>query len=193
LINRLTEQGVGGWLIGRQVSLIFGRRGLRVAQSRKALKAKFAELRRMLAGQFTTTRQLDEWSVRFDWAAGPIPFACYAEINPDMQCFLFRAIWQLPFQPERRAAVAEYLHRVNYPCPVGGWAIDLDTGDVRWKSGLYFGDGALTDELMVEVLNSSFALVRQHVLGLVKLSNGEPVAAAMDVLGQDPGEGTVGG
>lgn len=164
-----------------------------MAQSLKALKAKLADLRRMLAGQFPTTRSLDEWSVGFDWAAGPIPFACYAEVNSDMRGFVFRAIWQLPFPPERRAAVAEYLHRVNYPCPVGGWAIDLDTGDVRWKSGLYFGDGELTDGLMIEVLDSSFALVRQHVLGLVKLSNGEPAAAALAVVGQDPGEGVVGG
>jgi hypothetical protein len=160
-----------------------------VAQSRKVLKAKLAGLRRMLADQFPTTRSLDEWSVGFDWAAGPIPFACYAEVNPEMRGFVFRAIWQLPFPPKRRAAVAEYLHRVNYPCPVGGWAIDLDTGDVRWKSGLYFGNGELTDELMIEVLNSSFALIRQHVMGLVKLSNGEAVAAALGVIGQDPGEG----
>jgi hypothetical protein len=166
--------------------------GFRVAQSKKALKAKLADLRRILAGQFPTTCPLDEWSVRFDWLAGPIPFACYTEINPDMRGFVFRAIWQLPFPPDRRAAVAEYLHRVNYPCPVGGWAIDLDTGDVRWKSGLYFGDGDLTDELMVEVLNSSFALIRQHVLGLVKLSNGESIVAAMSVLGEDPGDGVVG-
>lgn len=159
-----------------------------MAQSPKKLKAKLSELKRLLAGQFPTTRMLDEWSVGFDWVAGSIPFACYAEINPEAQGFVFRAIWQLPFPPEQRPTVAEYLHRVNYPCPVGGWAIDLDTGDVRWKSGLYFGDGDLTDDLVIEVLNSSFALMRQHVLGLVKLSNGESVAAALSVVGQDPGE-----
>ncbi len=162
-----------------------------MTMSRKRLKAKLADLRNLLAGQFPTTRDLDEWSVAFDWAAGPIPFGCYAEINPEMRGFVFRAIWQLPFPPETRAAVAEYLHRVNYPVPVGGWAIDLDDGDVRWKSGLYFGDGELTDELMFEVVNSSFALIRLHVLGLVKLSNGEPLAAALAVVGQDPGEGMV--
>ena len=163
-----------------------------MAQSRKKLKAKLAGLQRMLTAQFPTTRALDEWSVGFAWAAGPIPFDCYAEVNPEAQGFVFRAIWETPFPPERRAAVAEYLHRVNYPCPIGGWAIDLDTGDVRWKSGLYFGAGDLTDELMVEVLDSSFALIRQHVLGLVKLSNGESVTAALSVVGEDPGEGVVG-
>ncbi|HEV3438993.1 MAG TPA: hypothetical protein VG122_16625 [Gemmata sp.] len=159
----------------------------------KKLKAKLADLRRMLTRQFPTTRQLDEWSVGFDWVAGTIPFVCYAEINPEMQGFVFRAIWQLPFAPDRRDVAAEYLHRVNYPVPVGGWAIDLDTGDVRWKSGLYFGDGDLTNELMFEVINSSFALIRQHVIGLVKLSNGEPLAAALAVVGEDPGEGVIAG
>jgi len=162
-----------------------------MALPRKKLKSRLAWLQRVLAEQFPTTRSLDEWSVGFDWAAGPIPFACYAEINPQMRGFIFRVIWQSPLPPRRRAAVAEYLHRVNYPCPIGGWAIDLDTGDVRWKSGLYFGAGDLTDELMVEVLNSSFALVRQHVMGLVKVSSGGSVAAALRVVGEDPGEGSI--
>ncbi|MBN9520971.1 hypothetical protein J0H58_21025 [bacterium] len=161
--------------------------------SRKQLKAKLADLRTLLAGQFPTTRDLDEWSVAFDWAAGPIPFGCYAEINPEMRAIVFRAIWQLPFPPDRRLAVAEYLHRVNYPAPVGGWAIDLDDGDVRWKSGVYFGDGELTDELMFEVINSSFALIRLHVMGLVKLSNGAPLPDALEAVGDDPGEGVIGG
>jgi hypothetical protein len=161
--------------------------------SPKKLKAKLAGLQRILADQFPTTHTLDEWAVRFDWAAGLIPFACYCEINPDAQGFIFRAIWQGPFPPERRAVVAEYLHRVNYPIPVGGWAIDLDIGDVRWKSGLFFGDGDLTDELMIEVLNSSFAFIRDHVMGLVKLSNGESWSDALSVVGEDPGEGIVEG
>jgi hypothetical protein len=165
--------------------------GARVATSRKRLKGKLADLRELLAGQFPTTRDLDEWSVAFDWAAGAIPFGCYAEINPDMRGFVFRAIWQLPFPPRRRAAVAEYLHRVNYAVPVGGWAIDLDNGDVRWKSGLYFGDEELTDELMFQVMDSSFALIRLHVMGLVKLSNGKSLASALAAVGQDPGEGIV--
>jgi hypothetical protein len=163
----------------------------RVAMSAKKLNAKLVGLQRMLAGQFPTTKLLDEWSVGFTWAAGPIPFTCYAQINPEMRGFVFRAIWCTPFPPEQRVAAAEYLHRVNYPCPVGGWAIDLDTGDVRWKSGLYFGDDDLTEVLMFEVLNSSFALIRPHVLGLVKLFNGESLTAALAAVGQDLGEGVV--
>ena len=157
--------------------------------TRKQLKAKLADLRRMLAGQFPTTQSLDEWSVGFCWTAGAVPFDCYVEINPDAQGFIFRAIWQTPFPHEHRITVAEYLHRVSYPLPVGGWAIDLDSGDVRWKSGFFFGDGDLTDELMIETLNSSFAFVRDHTLGLVKLANGDPLASAMAVVGHDAGEG----
>lgn len=156
----------------------------------KKHRAKMGELREMLSRQFKT-KPIDSQTIGFDWLAGAIPFGCYAEINPQLKGFLFRAILTLPIEPERRPAVAEYLHRVNYPTPIGGWAIDLDSGDVRWKSGCYFGEEELTDELMFEAMNSSFALIRMHVLGLVKVATGESLQAAMAVLGDDPGEGEI--
>ena len=94
------------------------------------LRAKLELLHGILSERFTP-RRLDDHSWEFRHVAGWVPLSCYAEINPEMEAFLFRAINPLPVEPVRRGPVAEYIARVNYPLPVGNWAIDLDTGDVR--------------------------------------------------------------
>jgi hypothetical protein len=159
-----------------------------MSASPRKWKSLMGGLQRLLAAQFPTTRRDGDWKIDFEWAGAGVPFACYCEANPHLAAFLFRAILPLPFAPATRPAVAEYLHRANADLPVLGWAFDPDSGEVRWKAGVYFGDGEPAESLVVEVLNSSFALVRLHVLGLVKLANGEPLADALAAFGREPGE-----
>lgn len=82
--------------------------------------AKLAEIRTILEDRWDT-RSLDDRTIGFDYAAGPILLACYCELNPDMRSFIFRGIFALRFPPERRVTAAEYLHRVNYSIPIGNW------------------------------------------------------------------------
>jgi hypothetical protein len=161
-----------------------------VRMSAKQIQDRLAVLRKLVEKEFPT-RPLDDRSIAFDFAAGPIPIACYCEINPTIQAFIFRGVFSMPFEPAQRPVVSEYLHRVNYSLPVGNWAIDLDSGEVRWKSGLYFGDSELTEDLMYEAVGSSLHFIRQHVPGLVKLSVGRPLGEALRAVGEDHGEGVV--
>lgn len=134
-------------------------------------------------------RRQDHWSFAFPWVAGCVPLSCYAQINPDMDGFLFRAIVPLPVEPDRRAAVAEFIHRVNYAQPIGNWAIDLDTGDVRFKNGAYFRGGEPTENLIRNVIDSSLFFVGHDIMGLVKLQTGGTLEEAMAARGQDHGVG----
>lgn len=138
-------------------------------------------------------QRLDEHSWGFRHVAGWVPLSCYAEINPQIRAFLFRAINALPVDPERRGAVAEYIARVNYTLPVGNWAIDLDTGDVRWKSGFYFGEGELRASMVREVIGSSLFFIGQHIFGIAKLQTGGTMAEALATIGQDQGVGVADG
>jgi hypothetical protein len=104
-----------------------------VQLSPEQVQERLAVLQELLEREFPTTRLRDGRSIAFAYAAGPIPIRCYCEINPDTQAFIVRGMFALPFEPGLRGVVSEYLHRVNYPLPVGSGAINLDTGEVRWK------------------------------------------------------------
>lgn len=152
------------------------------------LEAKLQLLHTILSEKWTP-QKLDEHSWGFQHVAGWVPLSCYAEINPQMEAFLFRAIHQLPVEPDCRGQVAEYLARVNYPLPVGNWAIDLDTGDVRWKSGVFFGAAGLSEPLIRGVIESSLFFVYQHVFGIAKLQVGGTLDEALATIGQHHGRG----
>lgn len=134
-------------------------------------------------------QRLDEQSWSFQHVAGWVPLSCYAEVNPEMEALLLRAINPLPVEPARRGLVAEYIARVNYPLPIGNWAIDLDTGDVRWKSGVFFGGVGLTEPLIRHVLETSLYFIDRHAVGIAKLQTGGTVPEALATVGQDHGRG----
>jgi hypothetical protein len=159
-----------------------------MAMSTAELQAGLKLLHGILSERWTP-RRLDEHSWEFQHVAGWVPLSCYAEINPAMEAFLFRAINPLPVESARRGLVAEYITRVNYPLPIGNWAIDLDSGDVRWKAGLCFGGAGLGESLIRHVIDASLFFVYQHAVGIAKLQTGGTVAEALATVGQDHGRG----
>jgi hypothetical protein len=154
----------------------------------EAFNAAMARLEEVLLERWEPERQ-DPWSFSFSWVAGSIPISCYAQINPEMEGFIFRAILPARVGPDKRSLVAEFIHRINFAQPIGNWAIDLDTGDTRFKNGVYFGGGELTDNLIRNVIESSLVFVYHDIMGFVKLQTGATLAEALAVRGQDHGAG----
>ena len=149
-------------------------------------------LEAVLSERWEPQRQ-DDRSFAFPWVAGGIPLSCVAQVNPDMGGFIFRAINPLPVEPAKRALVGEFIHRVNYAQPIGNWAIDLDTGDVRFKNGVYFRGGELTENMIRNVIDSSLFFVYHDIMGIVKLQTGGTLEDAMAARGKHHGVGITNG
>ena len=153
-----------------------------------AFNAAMARLEEVLLERWEPERQ-DPWSFAFAWMTRGIPMSCYAHIYPDMEGFIFRAINPFCVELDKRPLVAEFIHRVNFAQPIGNWAIDLDTGDTRFKNGVYFRGGELTDNLIRNVIESSLVFVYHDIMGFVKLQTGGTVAEALAARGTDHGVG----
>lgn len=108
-----------------------------------------------------------------------IPVACYTQINPKLNVFLVRGSFGVPFAPSLRIAASEYIQRINDPLPIGNWAIDLDTGEVRFKLGFCYGHHKLTKHLMLTHIDAACYSIDERVMGFVKLLNGGTVQAAL--------------
>lgn len=153
--------------------------------SPEAYEALMRRLESVLNERWTPVRQ-DADSFAFRWVAGHIPLNCYVQINPKMRAILFRAINPLPVPARKRPLVAEYIQRVNYNLPVGSWAIDLDDGEVRFKNGLYFLDGDLTETLIRGLIESSLFFVYYEIMGVVHLqTDGTRVSDALALRGKN--------
>lgn len=154
------------------------------------LTKKLAELHEMLTTvtglQIDGVEALDDDSYQFrfvaDWPERGIPLSCYAQINAAMDLFLIRGLFSPPFPPPLRPQVAEYILRINYPLALGNWAMEADTGEVRFKLGFCFGHETLTKHLMLTHLHAACDVMDQHTMGFVRLFGG---ASLRDALSTD--------
>jgi hypothetical protein len=144
----------------------------------EAFNAAMARLEEVLLERWELERQ-DPWSFAFSWKARSVPVSCYAQINPDMEAFIFRVLVPVRLAAEQRPLLAEFMHRVNYAQPIGNWAIDLDTGDTRFKNGVYFQGSELTEALIRNVIESALVFVHHDIVGIMKLQAGGTVEEAI--------------
>jgi hypothetical protein len=64
---------------------------------------------------------------------------------------------------ERRAAVAEFLSRVNFTFFVGNFDVDFDDGRVRFRAGIDVEGGALADKMVENLFDlSAYAADAYH-------------------------------
>jgi hypothetical protein len=62
----------------------------------------------------------------------------------------------------KRAAVGELCLRLSYPLMVGGFQMDMNDGEVRFRSYSVHAKGELPEEVIRRVLHTSLAMADQH-------------------------------
>ena len=73
-------------------------------------------------------------------------WVCYARVDREAQRFIFHSLMGLNIPPQYRMPVVEYLMRVNYLLAIGCFDMDLETGDVRFKTAIELSGCPLTVE-----------------------------------------------
>jgi hypothetical protein len=97
-------------------------------------------------------------------------WVCFARVDEENRRFLFHAAMGLNIPTQYRAAVAEYLTRVNYGLQIGNFEMNLDTGEVRFRTSIEVPEGPL-DISVVRALTYANVRAMDHyfsgVLGVV--------------------------
>jgi hypothetical protein len=71
-------------------------------------------------------------------------WVCYARVDEENLRIIFHSLMGLNIPPQYYPQVAEYLTRVNYGLAVGNYEMNLDTGEVRFKTSLEAPDGTVS-------------------------------------------------
>lgn len=91
---------------------------------------------------------------------------------------IFYSVAPFLVEPDQRAGVMEYLTRANYGLGIGNFEMDLDDGEVRFKTSLDIDDAELTVELMRPIVYMNVQTMDRYIQGLVAVSEGaDPVEA----------------
>ena len=98
----------------------------------------------------------------------PLPVLCW--FNAASRGVFLRVVFPPTGPPVDASDLLVTLNRINYTLPVGTFAADLDTGEVRFKNALFLGELKLHVQLLGNLVASSFEMVRinhSEIIGAV--------------------------
>lgn len=97
--------------------------------------------------------------VRMEFAADNAEGTMFVQITPGRRRVVAYAALPDRVPPERRADVGELLIRANGALSIGNFDLDLDEGEIRFRSGLDLGATVLTDDLIDPLVQSCLVSV----------------------------------
>lgn len=103
---------------------------------------------------------------------------CFAQIEPELELFIFYAYAPVKVPAARRAAVAEFVNRANYGMWIGNFELDYADGEVRYKGSVAFKDTTLTEALIRNTIYVSVGALDQYLPGLRDVVDGHASPAA---------------
>jgi len=72
-------------------------------------------------------------------------WTCYVRARADEEQLVFYSVAPRKAPEATRAAVGEFLHRVNYGTIIGNFELDCDDGEIRFKTSIDVEGEALAD------------------------------------------------
>lgn len=93
--------------------------------------------------------------------------ACFAQIRPDLDQFIFYVVLPVRVPEELRAAVGEFLTRANYGLRIGNFEMDYSDGEVRYKSSIDFEGITLETALVRNVIYPAVQTMDRYLPGMM--------------------------
>ena len=100
-------------------------------------------------------------------------WACLAAAHEDAEQLAFYSVLLDPAPPERRAEVAEFILRTNCGMQVGNFEMDLDVGEVRFKTSIDVEGTELSRPLCENLVNVNLMITGLYFDGIMSLITGE--------------------
>jgi hypothetical protein len=98
---------------------------------------------------------------------------CTAMAKEDIDQFAFYSILPFVIPGEKRFIVSEFLTRANYGQIIGSWEMNLDTGEVRYKTSLDVEGDRISESLIKQAVHANVVITDQYVPGIIQLLESE--------------------
>ena len=93
----------------------------------------------------------EDFSIRFSFTGKNARYDCFGRVNEEHEIFVFYAIIPIRVSETQLLLVAELLARINYGLNIGNFEMDMNDGEIRYKTSIDVEGGDLTSH-MVETL-----------------------------------------
>lgn len=135
---------------------------------------------------WTTTRIGDSLGLSMTVQGDNGQWACIAQADEERRLFLFYSAAPLDVPAPKRLAMAEFIARANYNTLVGNFELDMEDGDLRYKTSCSVegGDasawahGLLTAQIE-RLVSINVFMMDQYLPGITAVLDGETAREAI--------------
>ena len=107
-------------------------------------------------------------------------FRVITHVNVELEQLYIYVMAEVNIPEETRMAVGEFMTRANYGMRIGNFEIDLNDGEVRYKSSLDFEGQPLTARLVHNAIYPAVTTMDRYFPSLMKVAYGG--ATALDAI-----------
>jgi hypothetical protein len=111
-------------------------------------------------------------SLFVDFGEPHLPVSSAIAAITDGDRFIFYVIFGASAAADRRDEAARFITRANYGLAIGDFELDLDDGQLQFRSSVDFGGVGLSEELIANVILPAMSAVERYGDALIEVLGG---------------------
>jgi hypothetical protein len=96
-------------------------------------------------------------------------WTCYAQAREPQQQFVFYSVCPVNAPQSKRNAMMAFLTRANYGLVIGNFEMDLEDGEIRYKTSIDVEGTELVAPLMKPVVYANVMMMDQYLPGIMSI------------------------
>ncbi|NJL03067.1 MAG: YbjN domain-containing protein, partial [Spirulinaceae cyanobacterium SM2_1_0] len=116
---------------------------------------------------------VDEGTLRTQCQGNNGRWVCYVRVREAAQQLLFYSIYPTAVPPEQRAAMSEFVTRANYGVFIGNFELDLNDGELRYKTSIDVEGSQLNANLVKRLVAINVGMMDEYWPGIERVLAGE--------------------
>jgi hypothetical protein len=123
---------------------------------------------------------------KIDYKGESGPWVCYAHAREEDEQFLFYSVLEAAIPADKRPAMLEFIARANYGIAIGNFEMDLEDGEIRFKTSIDVEGYYLPVELIRQMVLSNVMSMDLFLPGIIEVVNkGTPPAEVIERLQEE--------
>lgn len=113
-------------------------------------------------------------------------WTCFAQAREDQAQFIFYSVCPNAAPDEKRIAAMEFITRANYELVIGNFEMDLNDGEIRYKTSVDVEGDELSPALIRQIVYYNVMTMNKYLPGLMSVlyANVTPVQAIKSIEGK---------
>jgi hypothetical protein len=112
-------------------------------------------------------------------------FNCYAQAREEQEQFVFYSVFPVKVPESNFQSISEYIQRANFGMIIGNFEIDIEDGEVRYKTSVDLEGVEQATHLLRNMVYANVLTMDKYFNGLMRILHGglTPVEAIKEVEG----------